>query len=334
MGEITDRFASAFRDYVTDGVPSSGAHEPVKSEIRAIGQVIETALSSVGASIQRYETKALMDAETGEADGQLAYVWGDGTAENNAIYQSEGGAWTVADWYVSAVSGAFQDLIDASTADVIRDGDLTLEFSPNMATAENRVDGRYVTNQGAITSAAGWVSFRVPVTPGVEYTFGNFSINTAGYSAFYPETGETFGDLLQYNGSHSTGSLPKTVLAPANAAWLWVTVARPANVAADWAETMINEGDALLDYVDPRPAVTEINGNRLLGSEGGGDLSEYAKLGEDANFGNLDVASLTTAALYANLPSGATRPGTVDVNEAWIDTSAGGTDGTIKVRLS
>lgn len=33
-------FATVWRDYVTDGVASSGAHRPVKSEIRSLGQAL------------------------------------------------------------------------------------------------------------------------------------------------------------------------------------------------------------------------------------------------------------------------------------------------------
>lgn len=41
MGSITDAIASTFRDFVTDGVSSSGAHEVIKSEVRELGPLIE-----------------------------------------------------------------------------------------------------------------------------------------------------------------------------------------------------------------------------------------------------------------------------------------------------
>lgn len=43
MGAIANAFASAFRDFNTDGVAASGAHKPVKSSIRAIGPLAENA---------------------------------------------------------------------------------------------------------------------------------------------------------------------------------------------------------------------------------------------------------------------------------------------------
>jgi hypothetical protein len=41
MGAVDTAFKAAFRDYNTDGVPSSGVKKPAKSEIRALGATIE-----------------------------------------------------------------------------------------------------------------------------------------------------------------------------------------------------------------------------------------------------------------------------------------------------
>jgi hypothetical protein len=51
MGEISSAFAQAFRDYEVNGVPSAGAHDPVKSEIRALGVLIEDALDDLSGDI-------------------------------------------------------------------------------------------------------------------------------------------------------------------------------------------------------------------------------------------------------------------------------------------
>jgi hypothetical protein len=47
MAEITTAFNDAFRDFVTDGIPSSGSNKPSKPEIRAIGPLIEEQLDAV-----------------------------------------------------------------------------------------------------------------------------------------------------------------------------------------------------------------------------------------------------------------------------------------------
>ena len=60
--EVRAAVELAFRDFRIDGVASSGRHEPVKSEIRfALGRLLESVLSSIGAGIVRYRTKSLMD---------------------------------------------------------------------------------------------------------------------------------------------------------------------------------------------------------------------------------------------------------------------------------
>ena len=107
----------AFRDFEVAGVPSSGEHEPVKSEIRyALGALLEQVLSSIGAGLKRYATRALLYADTDEADGTLAYVYDDATAAYNTVYQwnDAGNAWEVADWYFNAVAGVVQPLLDAT----------------------------------------------------------------------------------------------------------------------------------------------------------------------------------------------------------------------------
>jgi hypothetical protein len=82
---------NVWRDNVTAGVPASGDHDPDKAQIRQVlNQLAQGA--SLGALI--YTTKALLDANTGATDDQMAWVVADSTAANNGIYQSDTGAWT------------------------------------------------------------------------------------------------------------------------------------------------------------------------------------------------------------------------------------------------
>jgi hypothetical protein len=46
MGNIATAFETAWRDYVTNAVPASGANNPLKSECRAVGSTIETELKN------------------------------------------------------------------------------------------------------------------------------------------------------------------------------------------------------------------------------------------------------------------------------------------------
>lgn len=109
-----DRLKAAFRNYVTDGVASSGANEPAKGEIRAAFDALQADISAAATGLRKYETKALMDADTAQPDGTLAYVWGDGTAANNTVYQSDGGVWSVAAWYFDSVAEVVEPIFEGS----------------------------------------------------------------------------------------------------------------------------------------------------------------------------------------------------------------------------
>lgn len=83
-----------YRDFVTDGVPSSNWHDPKKSEIRTLlGQYeqIITAFTSNGGLV--YATKAQMDADTAHGLNTMAWVVNDPVPGNNGIYRATG-EWT------------------------------------------------------------------------------------------------------------------------------------------------------------------------------------------------------------------------------------------------
>lgn len=88
--------ATIFRDFAIDGVPSSGAHNPKKAEIREWGAYVEQlhAAAQAGGGVV-FQTKAAMTL--GYAVNQIAWVIGDATAANNGIYQKQGtsgaGSW-------------------------------------------------------------------------------------------------------------------------------------------------------------------------------------------------------------------------------------------------
>ncbi|MDX1127443.1 hypothetical protein GOL24_24605 [Sinorhizobium medicae] len=96
---MADTAATVFRDYETDGVPSSGAHEVKKSDVRAWGAWVEsiiTAFTSSGGLI--YSSKAALDADLAHDPNSMAWVIGDATVANNGIYRKIGasgvGSWT------------------------------------------------------------------------------------------------------------------------------------------------------------------------------------------------------------------------------------------------
>lgn len=118
--EVRAAVESAFRDYETDGVPASGDHLPVKSDIRfALGQLLESTLSSIGSALIPYATVALRNADTSGPAGKLGYVYrnnGSPTDPANGVYQWTGSAWESATWYYAAVAAVVQPLVDSATA--------------------------------------------------------------------------------------------------------------------------------------------------------------------------------------------------------------------------
>jgi hypothetical protein len=123
MGTIADVISAAWRDYVTDGVPASGAHEPVKSEIRDIGPVIESAISAVGLSglaDVAYATRAELDADLDHVADSRGLVYADATDANNDLYVKVGasgaGSWTLTTIIHDIIGGLAQPYVDLAEA--------------------------------------------------------------------------------------------------------------------------------------------------------------------------------------------------------------------------
>jgi len=88
-----------WRDHVTEGVPVSGAHEPVKSHIRQYGLELEAAIAAQidAAGGNLYDTLSALNADLAHAANSQAWVYADTTAGNNGVYRKSGasgsGSW-------------------------------------------------------------------------------------------------------------------------------------------------------------------------------------------------------------------------------------------------
>jgi len=126
MGTIADIFESVWRDYVTEGVPSSGENLPNKAEIRPIGALIEQALASsvLGAVDVAYATRAALDADLAHAAGATALVYADATDANNDLYVKTGaagaGSWTLTSAFHNAIALLAQPYVDDAATEANR----------------------------------------------------------------------------------------------------------------------------------------------------------------------------------------------------------------------
>ena len=210
----------------------------------------------------------------------------------------------------NAVNKGYFDL------NALLESDLTIDYGDNLARDTNILDNTYVNNTTfELQTIEGFKTISIPVTPGEVISYGNFTIDTLGNSTFY--LGETF---IAAGVTHADVNLPiQNLTVPATVDTLYIAIARSLNVPADYAETMVNVGSTLLPYTTP--VITKIIDVEIAGA----DNANAAIQDTDVTF-----ASVTTAGLSLDLPTGSTEPGGLEIGDAWVDTD----DSTIKVKLT
>lgn len=114
--------AEVARDYVSDGVPSSGAHEIKKSDLRAWGGWVQSLVTSgVLSSGPWFATKESMTL--GYAANTIAVVYDDTTASENGLYIKAGasgsGSWTQLTTFLPGYQFVTASPTGASTANAI-----------------------------------------------------------------------------------------------------------------------------------------------------------------------------------------------------------------------
>jgi hypothetical protein len=90
MGTIANAINTAYRDYVVDGVPASGANNPSKSECRAVGPAIETWLANP--VMDNYGVKTVVKGR--RANGASGSPTAIASGDTLVTYQGAG-------WYVT-----------------------------------------------------------------------------------------------------------------------------------------------------------------------------------------------------------------------------------------
>ena len=294
------------------------AHAALTSTINAKVLQAQTAAEAAMQNGGMYETAAAGIAAT--ANG--AYFRVIGTADTALqLYKNNNGSALLVNSLAAkqAIENAI-NLLNQQAALFIPKTDYVIKKSLNLAKVKLIEADKYVNNSGAITNAAGWKLIRISIEEGKTYTFGGFKIDTAGYWAVW----DAASTKLQ-NGNFQTSTLPVTFTAAATAKTLLITIARPTNTADQYQKLTVNEGAELIEYVSPADKLIGLGEYKIAGSGSLVEIPEnVAQQGADATFAKLTVDSIEASAIIINLPSGAgAPPAGVEVNQAWIDTSAG-----------
>jgi len=205
----------------------------------------------------------------------------------------------------------------------VRDVDLGLVPGKNLFNTDWIISDMFISSTGAKASGAGWQMIEIPVTPGDKHTFKDILLTGGGYSAYYASNKTS---MLQYNGSFTNISQPKTYTAPAGAAYLYIDIKRPADATSVYAFAQVVIGTVPLDPYEPYGNLIEtIRGYRINGTgDGGGQLPTdpvfNSVTATDGDFSAIIVAAMNVL----NMQTGAgAQPPTAEPGDLWCDTSNG-----------
>lgn len=246
MGAITDEFVEAFRDFVTDGVASSGLHEPTKAEIRALGALIEAGIANAGLGALVdvvYATKAELDADLAHAANSVGLVYGDATDANNDLYVKAGasgaGAWTQTSIMHDVIEVLAQPYAGAAAASAA-EADATSDAFTAATQAKrdlNRAVG-YTTGEswaryqgGAVTYANGLFTQAANIASAYQDIL---SVDPANYpngvTAIIPQVTGTFSSVTFQQYSAASALLSSTVMTKQDVSYVASVAVDPAAV--------------------------------------------------------------------------------------------------------
>ena len=135
MGAIKDKFDEVGRDFATDGVRSSGTHNPKKVEFRAIGPIIEQAIAvaGLGAMVDvSYATLAELNADLAYENDSIGLVYADPDSANIDFYRKTGASGTGA-W---SLTSAIHSILETLAADYANRAEAAALISEDAAVAE------------------------------------------------------------------------------------------------------------------------------------------------------------------------------------------------------
>lgn len=133
---VVTQALTAYRDYVTDGVPSSGPNDPAKADIRALWTMLGALIDSAG--IAGFATLAAMNADLNYPANTIGQVFSDPTPANDGTYLKSGasgaGSWVQYSTLTLAGLSAAITTLNAEVA-TIQGGTLTGSQTQNKVLA-------------------------------------------------------------------------------------------------------------------------------------------------------------------------------------------------------
>lgn len=173
--------AIVWRDWVVNGIPSSGVYNPRKSDIRRWGATVGNAItqfqSQQALAGTGYTTQAAMNADLAHPAGTIATVFSDSTSNLNGVYIKVGAS--------GSGSWSQQTTTPYGILPTIGIGTVTTGDSASSVS---------VTTSGSAGSQL--LNFSIPRGVGGPFTWrGNWSSATAyvaNDTVFYPTTGNSY----------------------------------------------------------------------------------------------------------------------------------------------
>ncbi|PDS97512.1 hypothetical protein CO659_12670 [Rhizobium sp. S9] len=178
-----------WRDYVVEGVPSSGNYKPAKADIRTWGTSLEGFLSAIGNNAGTVKlTRALLYADLAHPADTMAWVVQDPTIAYNGIYQKSGasgtGSWTrVADLPFSFIVAT--DIGDGTPDAIVATSDMPVSEAALVVFTVNDTN----TGSPVTVSFNGSAPLTIKTNSGNDIAVGGIS---AGLQVFGRVIGTTF----------------------------------------------------------------------------------------------------------------------------------------------
>lgn len=286
-----------WRDFTTDGVPTSGVWKPKKSEIREQQKWLESAVNaglSNGGLI--YDTRANMNLDLNHDPHSSAWVVGDATASNNGIYQKTGASGSGSWVRFADLPYSFIRLSDvgAGTANAIQ-----VTSSIPTSASVLRIANVFEANTGNITiSENGGAAKSLLTNSGNQIAPGGL---TSGMMIIYVDDGFSF--RLLYD------QVSASIVAAAEAAQAAAEDARDAALAAVSSvvpNTFANKAAAASYSPTVAPDFLSLAG---YGASGDGGAALYKKVAsEPSHSGKFSITLQSAAVVWYEVAENVLRP--------------------------